>query len=294
MAEKRKAGLASTTGRNAPARAPVRASERITVELVGAPEDEGHLRLSELIKQLQAVKSALKQTERTITGKDEPELYYRVVGASHSSPLSVTIEPTPLKPAEGREIAKTTVQKFFTTLRMIDKKRDAPEDFDLPALEAYRDLGTMLDKHVTGITLAAGAKRKVAINKQFENKVSEIIGPDEIVEGSISGMLEWLNLHNTSIFHVYPVIGPKKVICNFPKRLKEKVKSAIDSHVEVYGELRYKKWGNFPYAMNVSELEILPPDNELPTLFDLRGVAPDATGGMSSVEFVRAIRDEGW
>jgi len=268
--------------------------EQITVELVGAPEDDGHLRLSEFIKQLQAVKAALKQTERTITGKDEPELYYRIVRATHSSPLSVTIEPTPLRPEVGTEIAKTTVKKFFSTLRMIDKDRDAPEDFDLPALEAYRDLGTMLDKHVAGITIAASRNRKVEINKKFENKVSEIIGPDEIVEGSISGMLEWLNLHNTSIFHIYPIIGPKKVVCTFPKRLKEKVKSAIDSHVEVYGELKYKRWGNFPYAMAVSDLDILPPDDELPTLFDLRGIAPDATGDLSSVEFVRAIRDEGW
>lgn len=275
-------------------RATVRKGERITMELVGALEDDGHLRLSEFIKQLQAVKSALKQTERTITGKDEPELYYKVVQVTHASPLSVTIEPTPLKPEEGRETAKTTVKKFFTTLSMINKKNDAPEDFDLLALEAYRDLGTMLDKHVTGITLSSTKRNKVAIDKKFENKVSEIIGPDEIVEGSISGMLEWLNLHNTNIFHIYPVIGAKKVVCNFPKRLKEKVKTAIDSHVEVYGELRYKKWGNFPYAMNVSDLDILPPDDELPTLFDLRGIAPDATGDLSSVEFVRAIRDEGW
>src|SRR5437763_10767253 len=150
--------------------------------LVGVLEDDEYLRLSEFIQQLQAVKSALKQTERTITGKDEPELYYKVVQVTHSSPLSVTIEPTPLKPEEGREIAKTTVKKFFTTLSMINKKKDAPEDFDLPALEAYRDLGTMLDKHVTGITLASTKRNKVAIDKKFENKVSEIIGPDEIVE----------------------------------------------------------------------------------------------------------------
>ena len=275
-------------------RAIVRAGERITVELVGASEDDGHLRLSEFIKQLQAVKSALKQTERTITGKDEPELYYRIVKVRHSSPLSVTIEPTPLKPEEGREIAKSTIKKFFTTLHMIDKQTDAPEDFDLPALEAYRDLGTMLDKHVAGITITTSRRRKVQIDKKFETKVSEIIGPDELIEGSLSGMLEWLNLHNTSVFHIYPVIGAKKVVCNFPKRLKEKVKAAIDSHVEAYGELRYKKWGDFPYAMNVSDLDILPPDDELPTLFDLRGIAPNATGGISSAEFVRAIRDEGW
>ncbi len=72
------------------------------------------------------------------------------------------------------------------------------------------------------------------------------------------------------------------------------MKSAIDRHVQVFGELKYKRWDNFAYAVNVSDLEILPPDDELPSLFDLRGIAPNATGSQTAEEFVRVMRDEGW
>ena len=36
---------------------------------------------------------------------------------------------------------------------------------------------------------------------------------------------------------------------------------------------------------------MLPPAEELPTLSDLYGIAPGATGGMSSERFVRELRD---
>jgi len=54
------------------------AGQRITVQLEGSPGDEGHLRLSELIQQLERVKVALRQTERLVAGR-EGALYYRVI-----------------------------------------------------------------------------------------------------------------------------------------------------------------------------------------------------------------------
>lgn len=56
-------------------RANLQEDQRITVQLEGAVEDDGHLRLSELIKQLESLKAALKQTERIVTGSDESSLY---------------------------------------------------------------------------------------------------------------------------------------------------------------------------------------------------------------------------
>lgn len=41
-----------------------------------------------------------------------------------------------------------------------------------------------------------------------------------------------------------------------------------------------------------SQIEVLPPDSELPDWEDLRGCAPDATGALSSEAFVRKLREE--
>jgi hypothetical protein len=266
------------------------AGQRITIRLHGAVEDDGHIRLTEFIKQLEAVKAALKQTERLITKSEERSLYYKIVDLSHSSPATIVIEATPLDQNVEVKVAAETVTKFFSNLRQVKRGR-VPSNIDLPALLAYRNLGSMLEQHVSEVDII-NSEQSISIDEVFKSKVTEIIGPDERVEGSMSGTLEWLNLHNTNRFHIYPTIGPKKVDCDFPPPLRDKVIAAIARYVLVIGELRYKKLSNFPYAIDVRDIEVLPPEDELPTLYDLRGIAPDATGNMTSAEFIRSIRDE--
>ena len=38
-------------------------------------------------------------------------------------------------------------------------------------------------------------------------------------------------------------------------------------------------------------IEIYPPEDELPTIFDLRGIAPNATGDRKSEDFIRDLRN---
>lgn len=268
------------------------AGQRITIQLQGSPGDEGHLRLGELIKQLEFVRAALKQTERLVTGKDERFVYYKVVDLSHNSPAEVTLEAAALKEETKPQIVTRTVSKFFSNLRQIGNRGRVPPNVDLPALEAYRDLGSLLDKNVTTVKII-NSHFSVDINEKFKEKVTEIIGPDEIIEGSMSGMLEWLNLHNTNVFHIYPASGPKKLNCYFPSSLRQDVISAIDRHVRAYGQLRYKKRDSFPYAMNVTEIDVLPPEDELPTLASLRGIAQNTTG-LDAADFIRSTRDANW
>ncbi len=266
------------------------AAGKITLRVEGSPEDNGDVRLSELINELQAVRVALKQTERLVTGQDESLVYYKVVDMSHSSPATIVLEAAAINPKVGKRIALATVQKFFKTLAKIDRTGRVPKDVDSNTLEAFKSLAAMTEKNVARVTII-NTQYEVSIDNTFKKKVENIIGTDEIIEGSMDGVLEWINIHNTNHFHIYPSIGPKKVDCAFPNKLRGKVKRAIDCQVRVYGELRYKKRDNFAYAINVSDLDILPADNELPSLFDLRGIAPNATGDMNSVEFIRSIRD---
>lgn len=263
---------------------------QITIRIQGAREDAGHVRLTDFIRQLEAVKSSLKHTERLLTDDEDSGLYYRIVQLSYSSPATVTIEATP-RPDSIPEIAEKTVSKFVTNLSQVTRGR-RPSRIDLTALQSYQNLGSMLKQHLSKVEIKNGHK-KVTINDKFADKIARIIGPDEIAEGSMFGTLEWLNIHHTNRFHVYPIIGPKKIDCDFPAHLKPKVIAGIDRYVQVFGQLRYKHLERFPYAVNVKDIDVLPLENDLPTLYDLRGIAPEATGSVSAVDFIRALRDEG-
>ena len=262
---------------------------RITVTIEGSSEDSGHVRLTEFIKQLEAVRTSLKQTERLVSDSDTPSLYYRIVELTYSSPVRIVIEPASSDP-NSNGLGDRTVKRFVTNLRQVSNGR-RPAQVDLSALQSYQNLTSMLKQHVGKVEIRNGDK-PVIIDNKFAKRIAKIIGPDEIAKGSVSGMLEWLNLHNANRFHIYPTVGPQKVDCDFPANLRPKVIEAVDKYVQVFGGLRYKHLEKFPYAVNVEHIEVLPDEKDLPTLYDLRGIAPDATGDLSAADFVRALRDE--
>jgi hypothetical protein len=261
---------------------------RIRITIEGAPQDNGHVRFSELLRQLESVRNALKQTERLLRKDDRQTVYYRVIDASHKSPLTMVLEGA--VEGDGPVFAGAVVNKFLTSASQIRKRGVIPTDFDYPAAEAYREIVTPQRRHISSLTIA-NSKRSVLIDETYEAKIIKAIGPDEFAEGSVAGTLDTVKLHNTTAFEIFPTIGPKKIACYFNPSLKEQVKQALEKYVRVYGRLRYKHWDKFPYAINADNIEIYPPDNELPTLMELRGFAPDLTSGLNEHEFLEKVRD---
>ena len=113
-------------------------------------------------------------------------------------------------------------------------------------------------------------------------------------EGSVSGTLESINIHaGTNKFTIYPLAGQPRVVCHFPESKMAEAIDGINRHVCVTGTLRFRPKDLTPFEIDVQEIEVYPPDDELPSLNSLRGVAPNATGGIDSVAFVQKIRADG-
>lgn len=267
------------------------ANARITFRFVGDKRDHGHVRLTDFIEQLEAFAEALRQTERLLSGQDQPFIYYRIVDLRHQSPATMTIEG--VRRAMSPVPPSLVMRTFKSDLRALSKNKP-PARADLAMLEAYRDLAKPLQKHIAEVQVVEAKNKIIPINQEFTRKVEDVIGPDSFSFGSISGRLERVNLHNTFRFEIYPTVGPKRVRCEFKPELKRKVKDALDTYVTVSGRLRYKKWDQYPHAIDAKDVDPHEDEKQLPSLDDLRGVAPEATGTMSSEDFVRAIRDANW
>jgi hypothetical protein len=276
-------------------------NNRITLQIEGVAEEKGHVTLSAFLSQLEAVKAALKQTERIITGEEEASVYYRIIDLRHTSPATVVLEAVPFssrpqwKPKKRastirEDYSRPVVRRFFHSLRGIREKKERPERSDLQLLQAYRNLSASLQKDVSSVKLT-DSDETVDIDRRFQAAIDDIIGPDELLEGTVNGTLERLNLHNTTRFDIFPTIGPKQVTCDFKPELKANVIAAVDRYISVTGKLRYKRLENFPYAINAERIEILPPEDELPTLLDIRGIAPNFTEGKNALEFLKELRD---
>lgn len=262
---------------------------RVKIQLTGSSSDEQHVRFSDFLIQFHALKVALANVERIISGHERPSVYFRVVDLSHRSPATVTLE------AQGAtlndDLSGSVVDKFFDGLRQINEEGQISKEYDRATLEAFKGLGATLRKHVTEIQFSNDSFQ-IAYTREMQRSINRILGPETIEAGSIAGRLDAINVHNkANKFYLYPSVGPKKVVCHFPESMVAAAIAAIQRHVEVTGSFKYKRRDCFPHEVEVDSLRVFPPIGQLPSLRSLRGIAPNATGDLDSVAFVRERRN---
>ena len=275
----------------------------ITVEIVGAESDNRDVRFSELITQLQAVKIALKETEvclrhgvRVFTPLD-----YRIIDLTHSSPSRFELQPITEK--GNRDYANRVLKTFTTELRLIRSRSRLVAKPEINRLIAYDEIGPREKSRVTVVNIALREKsvtrpdravREATVDKKFKQNLETILGPDEITYGAISGRLEYVNVHNTRNFRLYPLIGPRWIRGRFAEELLPEIRKGLNRQVTIFGKLQFKSWDKHPYALVAQTIDVHEPESELPTFNELKGIAPGLTGDIRSSDWVRKIRDEEW
>lgn len=264
-------------------------TNRITLRIVGRPEDNGDVRLGAFLKKIDALRDALRATDRVIS--DGELLFdYRVVGLSHSSPSTVQLEPVPLE-MEAVADAEPLVDTFHRAVEGIQEGTSVPEGFDYFALQKFKRLEPT-ERDTPAVEISRNGDW-LSLSGEWAKNVDTILGPDQYEVGSATGMLQALNVHaGNKKFTIYPTFGEPELRCRFKSDLRDDVVEAVDRYVEVFGTLRYKAGGRYPHGMDARRIEIYPDEAELPTLEDLFGIAPDITGEKPAEDFVRDLRDE--
>lgn len=263
----------------------------ITLELTdGTSQDDP--RLDDFIEQLRTLKAALRETERLVLNQT-PSLYFRVKRLQKNSPSIVTLEAVsdsvdrPVTP----RFASHVVKRFAANLSSIGNRRKLPGRIDFVALESYRALAIPAAKNHLQVRIQVGGN-SVLIDDNFRRTIDDIAGEDEISHGSVSGKIEAINLHDQSRnFRIYPIIGASRVQGTFRSRDRKLFANAVDRYVTVFGRLQYKKWDRYPHAIRAESIEIHD-TSDLPTLDSLKGIAPQATGSLTSQEFVDGLSNE--
>lgn len=270
-------------------------TKQFTIVLKGA-EKGGKLRLDVFINSLDTIIDALRDTERRLTGKTKAEIQYKIVHLSQNSPAKIIIEP--ILEEKKRERVHIEVDEPITALMsnmvQIRQKKTVPVDMDYLGVEKYVDIGNLRSASLPEIGLAIGRQR-VKVDEKFKKNISVAVGEDETENDVIIGRLETINIHRENKFYIYPNVGAKKITCKFPPSLIESVRTALGKRIEVAGTVKYKSWDKYPYAITVTDiLKVYPDEKELPEFSSLLGLQEDITGDISSDEFVRALREKEW
>ncbi|MGD0707407.1 MAG: hypothetical protein ABSA51_03025 [Anaerolineaceae bacterium] len=264
--------------------------KRITLRLTGLDEDGGDIRLNEFVLQLDILKKALTETQTILSEKNFA--YFRIVDLRQNSPAAIVLEAVPLT-TENESKTQSLIDKFFRSIDEIHHGK-YPEGFTKDTFDAYKDLTSLREKKkITEIVISRDGENPDHLYN-LSNNIEKIVGEDEFEAGSYTGMLDAINIHNQNVFYIYPTSNLPKLKCAFSDELKKDAVSAIGKYVTVFGQKRLKPniEKTLPYEMHAMRIEILPDEDTLPTLGELRGISPNITKGKSSEDFIRGIRNE--
>jgi len=259
---------------------------RLRLVLEGWVSEDGHVRLEDFIRELTSLKAALAELDRSLAGSRESTAYYPVVALSHASPSIVEVEERTI-PAGAPP--RGTIPALSSMLQAIE--RPDPDALEAGVLIHVAEMARPVGKSLAAVRLSANGF-SFNITQGVRKRVEELLEPSETYSGWLRGMLEAINLHDgANVFRLYPDVGPSKVSCHFPADLQEEAIGSVSRFVEVRGILERRKLARFPHRMEVTNISILPDESELPTLFDVRGIAKDLTGEMNTEEFMARLRN---
>lgn len=262
-------------------------NERLIFQLRGSADENGDVRFDDFIRELAAIKKSLSDMDR-LAG-NEGKVYYRVVDLHHSH-ATLELQAFPVEPAMTDFDAG--IDLWYKSVDAIQRDVPPPFNLDYPALQGLRELTSVLGTRMPELLVQRG-DQTVSVSPALAKQVDQILGPYQYEIGSFVGNLEQINLHDTYKFTLYPVSHAPSLTCLFPRNMKREAIEALDHYVRVYGRFRYHKNYPQPIDLRVREIEIMPDESEIPSMAELRGAAPGATGNLSSEEFVRRVRD-GW
>ncbi len=273
------------------------AREKIALTLEGPDENNGHLELSVFAEKIRHFLDLLNRSVKEISRQ---RVVFRVVHLSHSSPVTIECEPVvrdaEVARARGGEIATVAINVIGKNMMCVEEEKT--HNLSHPVLSAMERLAKFQPTKIVRAEVRilgsdAEDKHIYKLDNRFKEQLSNARRMEERVVSTIDGKLERINIHNnTNTFRIYPSLPAfSSVNCEFPPNLRERVQNSLGFFVSVSGECLYRPEAPFPYKMNVQAMEVLPPPEELPTLSDLYGIAPGATGSKSSEQFVRELRD---
>jgi len=265
-------------------------TEKIRLTVEGLSVDEGHVRLRDFLQELDSLRQALRTTDRLISGEAKPTLYYRIVGLSHSSPATVELEPVCTNPAV--DTRNPILSGFLKTLYAIKQESPIPPWVTSDLLQHLEKVAKPVGKTVHSAHVS-GNGSDIDLDRDFQIKLERLLSLEEQALGSVEGRLEKINVHlGANIFEIYPSIGPNSIKCHFPASLEHTAIHSVKCWVTVTGKLTYKRPDEYPSKVDVASMDVHPAIEDLPSLSDLKGVAPRATGRYKSETFVRRLRDE--
>jgi hypothetical protein len=254
----------------------------------------GLLMLGDFYNYLKDISKVLQSIDLSLSKNNKLTTEYRITSLQKNSPAEVELEPVPIKGSGKPNSAKTIVKHFVVLLENVNNK-ESLNDCDEQVLENLYTLAKANSKltQPSEFAILEGQRtKKVPFMMENEAYLKDILSTEVIVGDFVQGYLKRINIHQKREFVIYPLIGAKRIRCAFKPAHLETVKQGIGRYVEIVGKVHYRKNEYFPCKVEAEQIEIYPPQEEIPPLSSFQGILENITDGVDHVDYVRALRDE--
>jgi hypothetical protein len=257
----------------------------------GVEELGGDVRLGAFIEKLAAFKAALAETGSIVSRDGSPAVDFVVSELSHNSPAMVGVLPISL--ADKGQHAGRVAESFVTFLSQV-RNRTARVDSDRARLVGHlRKLVAGVGERFERLWIDGPGFDPILLDDVVAKALDDAL-PDVRREfGAIKGVVKrYSGVGKQPYFKIVPPVGGVEIKCVFPLELLNQAAASVEHNATVEGELKSYEDDLWPHEVRVRHIEIHPLDSELPSLSELAGSAPGATGELSAAEFVRELRNE--
>lgn len=204
------------------------------------------------------------------------------------SELQIGSAAAGLSPVGGRRAVQAGAKQYKfveKTLKQLERGKEVDPRLGYAELEQFKKLGHPLRHGAQSVNIG-----NVKLTDKFLTRIDDLMGGATRSIGTVKGRMEKFDIHNKLEFTLYPSIPGFSIRCVFPQTLMVEAQSALTKNVLISGETHYIGENAFPQKVIVQSIEVLPTDDELPTLMDIRNSMPNLVGGIPVRDFLESLR----
>lgn len=247
----------------------------------------------QLVKAIESLTGMLGDIDRDITGSRRAASRWLVEKLRSSEPqVTLRHEPQPNATDVG-DLLVTTGMAGLQLINSEAKMLKPPDHFPLSALEKARALLKVARNGMPRVSISArlrGTPSAVHFTERAELNLVRYTSVRHEALGSVEGTLQMVSNRGGGVFNIYDFLSQQKIRCTMRRnRIREAV-DAFDQRVAVHGLLQENENGTI-IGVKMHRIEVLPADEQLPTVEEIAGLIPDLTGDRSTGEYMRALRD---
>jgi hypothetical protein len=232
---------------------------------------DGQVTLRRLGEALDAWTDFVREVASDVAGSPGREAVRFVVTEAKAGSFGLAARPQSARRDVSAAILPRIAKTITTGLRALERSAKRPKHFSDTALLRVRDLGKLRSPETPTVKVGNGSN-SVTLSTRLIANVEAVLAPEITSIGTIEGQLEGLITHGKNRFYIYDPLTARQIICYFGERVgRDAVLQAFGKRVAATGIIRSRRSGE-RVSVQVSHLYMFPPENELPSAADVRGI----------------------